>query len=56
MLDVKEKWTFLYMLKTLAALSFHFIIVSLGIREKACEDKETNVLNTNSDLICDDMT
>lgn len=47
-------------LKTLVVLSFHFITVSLGAgkneKQKPCEGKETNVLSTNSDLICHDMT
>ena len=65
MSDVKKKWTFLYMLKTLAVLPFHFIAVSLGVgkkenkqtnKQKTVKSKEMNVLSTNSDFICHDMT
>lgn len=55
----QKEVTFLYMLKTLAVSSFHFITVSLGVKKnktKPCEGKETNLLSTNSDLIYHDMT
>lgn len=42
--------------KDLAVLFFHFITATLKVEKKTHEDKEINVLSTNSDLICHDMT